>query len=1048
MRKTDLERRNLMKRILCTLPLLLTVCRIWAFPFYDSFGDKTASGGSSYSVGSALATQNDGAGDVWNLVASTIGSTEPLILAGNLNYPNMPQSLGNSVSFTGVVSKGDRLNFNASITVTNTRAYYSYLMKLTDLSTVPATAATNHFTGFSDGNAGQTTPVLRMAARVVVEKSGTNYVLGMSRNNNPTDNVYATNLFTTNDVVLVVGSYDRIGGVTNINLWLNPPASSLGSNNPPAATLTMPLGTSGAFTGDINATGGGIILGFCIVNQSPLAPSGIIDEVRIGTNWTFVTGGDPAILQNPTNRIVASGGSASFTVVARGTPTFGYQWYKDSSPLNDGGNLSGTHTATLNVTGVSGADVGSYSVFVTNGVGNFVQSVGASLSLITDPLITAQPQNVTTNFGGTAIFQVTATGTAPLGYQWHRQGFGDLSDGGNVSGSHSNVLVLTGVSSSDAGSYYVTVSNNVAQVDSSMATLTVLDPYISTQPVSVTTNAGGTAVFHAVATGSGSLSYSWLKNGNVIFGGGNIFGANTDTLTISNVTAADVANYSMVANGLGSVTSSVVALTVLSPVSITVQPSPRTILTGTRAVFTVLAGGSGSLAYQWQKGGVNISGATSTSYVLANAQPSMNGNYSVIVTNSFSSITSSVASLTVSSSLSLGQTNLVVVRIGDGDQALTVNGNSMYLDQYATDGTYINTITIPEDGPGSMVAIGWDNISGVNAGSTTGTILTRSLDGRFIVIAGYHTNLNYGANLNNTTSALVPKGVALIDSYGQYTLAVADTNSIFDNSLWRAGITDGTNNYWGGANLGGTYYFGFDAPTSLVQNTMVNMRSMALFNGDIYAVGAATPNGVLKISGMPKTNSAASVLFTTSIGSGLFDLTVSPNGNVIYVTDQRSSSATPEPGGIHRFDVDGSNWNLSYTLNAGFGNLGPRYITADFSGANPVLYVTSNDQTFDNNRIIKIVDTGAGSAGTTLLNAGPNQTFRSIRFGPIPNPIAPRPLLSGVQSGNNLILSWSGAYNLQSSLNVTGIYTNITSATSPYTNAIGPAPRRFFRLSN
>jgi len=57
-------------------------------------------------------------------------------------------------------------------------------------------------------------------------------------------------------------------------------------------------------------------------------------------------------------------------------------------------------------------------------------------------------------------------------------------------------------------------------------------------------------------------------------------------------------------------------------------------------------------------------------------------------------------------------------------------------------------------------------------------------------------------------------------------------------------------------------------------------------------------------------------------------------------------------------------------------------------------------------------------------------------------------LLSGVQSGNNLILSWSGAYNLQSSLNVTGIYTNITSATSPYTNAIGPAPRRFFRLSN
>jgi hypothetical protein len=1032
-----------MKKIVLLFSAFMVVNQVSAFPFYDPFADKTGSGGSGYSAGSPLATQGNGS-DVWNLVASSIGSTEPLIAAGSLSYTNMPQSSGNSVTFTGVVSKGDRLNFNATIMVTNTRAYYSYLLKLTDLSTVPATAATNHFTGFSDGNAGQTTPVLRTAARVVVEKSGSGYLLGMGRNNNPADNVYATNVFTTNDVVLVVASYDRIGGVTNINLWLNPPGSSFGSNNPPGATLTMPLGTAGAFTGDINATGGGLIQGFCIVNQSPLEPSGIIDEVRIGTNWSFVTGGDPAILQNPTNRIVASGNNASFNVVARGTPTLGYQWYKDgTTPLNDGGNLSGTHTATLTVSAVSGGDAGSYSVFVTNGVGNFVQSSGATLSLITDPLITGQPQNVTTNFGTTAKFQVIATGTAPLRYQWHKQFFGDLTDGGNVSGSQTNVLTLAGVATADAGGYYVTVSNNIAQVDSDTVTLTVLDPYISTQPVSVTTNAGGTAVFHAVATGSGSLGYSWLKNGNVIFGGVNIFGANTDTLTISNVSSADQAGYSMVANGSGSITSSVASLTVLSSVSITVQPQPRTILTGTRAVFAVVAGGSGSLAYQWQKGGANISGATSTSYVLANAQPAMNGNYSVVVSNSFSSITSSIVPLTVSSSLTLADTNLVVVRVGDGDQVLTVNGNSMYLDQYATDGTYINTITIPEDGSSSMVAIGWDNISGVQAGSTTGTVLTRSLDGRFIVVAGYHTNLNYGASLNNSTSATVPKGIALIDSYGQYTLAVADTNSTFDSSLWRSGIADGTNNYWGGANLGGTYYFGFDAAPALIQNTMVNMRSMALFNGDIYAVGAATPNGVLKINGMPKTNSTATLLFTGSSGS--FDLAVSPNGNLIYVTDQRGLG---NGGGVQRYDFDGSNWNLSYTLNTGFANVGPRYVTADFSGGNPVIYVTSNEQSFDNDRIIKIVDTGAGSAGTTLVYAGVNQTFRSIRFGPVQNPIAPRPLLSGVRDGNTLILSWSGAFNLQSSLNVTGVYTNITAATSPYTNAFGPAPQRFFRLKN
>src|SRR5262249_9220623 len=144
------------------------------------------------------------------------------------------------------------------------------------------------------------------------------------------------------------------------------------------------------------------------------------------------------------------------------------------------------------------------------------------------------------------------------------------------------------------------------------------------------------------------------------------------------------------------------------------------------------------------------------------------------------------------------------------------------------------------------------------------------------------------------------------------------------------------------------------------------------------------------------------------------------------------------------YDFNGSSWNLAYTINTGFGNLGPRYVTADFSGPNPVLYVTSNDQTFDNNRLIKVVDTGAGSAGTTLAYAGANQTFRGIRFGPVVG----QPLLSFVRDGNNLILSWSGTFNLQMATNVTGAYSNVNGATSPYTNMIGSEPRRFFRLRN
>jgi hypothetical protein len=784
---------------------------------------------------------------------------------------------------------------------------------------------------------------------------------------------------------------------------------------------------------------------FGIMCQFAGAPGGIIDDVRVATNWAFATGGDPAILLNPTNRIVPPGNNTSFSVLARGTPTLSYQWYKDgTTPLADGGNISGAQTATLSVSGISAGDAGSYSVFVTNGVGDFAQSSSATLSLLTDPIITGQPQSVTTNFGDTATFQVTVGGTSPFNYQWHKDGV-DLTDGGNITGSQSNVLTITGVAGADGGNYSVTVTNALGSVDSATAALTVLDPYVSAQPVSVTTNAGATAVFHVGATGSGgSFNYQWLKNGNLMFDGGNVSGAASDTLALANVSAADQAGYSAIVIGFSSVTSSVANLTVLSPVSIPIQPNPRTVAAGTKAVFAVEAAGSGTLSYQWQREGVDIANATAAAYVIANAQASDQGNYQVVVTNSFSAATSSIAVLSVSNSLTLAETNLIVIRVGDGAQGLTLTGNSMALDQFDINGGYVNSVSIPDSGASALVALGQENLNGVNSGSTTGSGLTRSLDGRFMVIAAYNTNLNYGANLNTSFATNVPRGVGLIESHAQYTLAVSDTNSVYDATIFRCAITDGTNNYWGAAGANGTYYFGFDAPPAVIQTTFANMRSMSLFNGDIYCSGAvAGSTGILKINGMPKVATTPTVLFSGSSGS--YDMTVSPDGNLIYLADQRN---VLNGGGIQRYDFDGSSWALTYTITSGFGNLGPRMLTADFSGPSPVIYATCNDQTFENNRLVKIVDTGASSAATTLASAGASQTFRGIHFGPVPNTVVARPTLSFTRDGNNLILNWSGAFTLQSAANVTGTYVDVSGATSPYTNDVTMATQQYFRLRN
>jgi hypothetical protein len=78
-------------------------------------------------------------------------------------------------------------------------------------------------------------------------------------------------------------------------------------------------------------------------------------------------------------------------------------------------------------------------------------------------------------------------------------------------------------------------------------------------------------------------------------------------------------------------------------------PQTQTANAGSTATYTVTASGAGVLGYQWTKNGANISGATKTSYALANVQQASVANYAVVVTNTtFSgSITSAPVSLIV-----------------------------------------------------------------------------------------------------------------------------------------------------------------------------------------------------------------------------------------------------------------------------------------------------------------------------------------------------------------------------------------------------------------
>ena len=167
-----------------------------------------------------------------------------------------------------------------------------------------------------------------------------------------------------------------------------------------------------------------------------------------------------------------------------------------------------------------------------------------------------QPISRTNDAATVVCFSALAVGTEPLSYQW-RKGETNLSDGGNVFGTATPILMLTNVLGGDAGAYSVVVTNSCGGLTSSVATLTVVDPLITNQPGSQSTTPGQFIGLSVAVVGTPPLAYQWRKDG------ASLTGATTSSLSWTNVQGSDAGSYDVVVTNLyGSVTSAVAVLTV------------------------------------------------------------------------------------------------------------------------------------------------------------------------------------------------------------------------------------------------------------------------------------------------------------------------------------------------------------------------------------------------------------------------------------------------------------------------------------------------------
>jgi hypothetical protein len=336
-----------------------------------------------------------------------------------------------------------------------------------------------------------------------------------------------------------------------------------------------------------------------------------------------------AISTQPVTQTVIVGTQVTLTVAATGTPTPTYQWRKN------GADLTGAANNSLDLGAVSLADAGNYDVVVSNST-NTATSEVAVVTVTQAPSISTQPASQSIATGAEATFTVQATGFPAPTYQWQK--------GGNViTGATNASYTIAQTVAADAGAYTVVVTNSLGSLTSEAATLTVtLGAAITTQPVSQTVAVGTQVTLTVVATGSPAPTYQWRKNGSAITG------ATASTLDLGTVALADEGNYDVVVtNSIGSATSDAAVIIVTETPAINTQPVSQTVTAGTAVTFTVAATGTPTPTYQWRKGGVDISGATSTSFIITSPALADAADYDVVVTNSIGNVTSAAATLTV-----------------------------------------------------------------------------------------------------------------------------------------------------------------------------------------------------------------------------------------------------------------------------------------------------------------------------------------------------------------------------------------------------------------
>jgi hypothetical protein len=574
------------------------------------------------------------------------------------------------------------------------------------------------------------------------------------------------------------------------------------------------------------------------------------------------------------------------------------------------------------------------------------------------PTILSQPMDVISPIGSVVTFSVTIGGSQPLSCQWWRAGTNLLNDA-RISGVTGNSLTISNVQAFDESGYSVVVSNAYGSVTSAIAVLNVSLATIANAVDAtnlVWTTGGNVPWFFQTATnhdgvdsaqsgaitsnevswvettvaGPGTLSFWWqasLDAGDRFeFSYGNdsdywqeaycqgchVFAPwakETYSIQAGTQTLRWVwTNYVGQASGLGAVWLDQVQWSpVPSAPTITMQPTGRSVGVGDGLTFAVAATGTIPLSYQWRKDGANLidggrhSGVASANLTISNVQTNDAGNFNVVVTNAYGSVTSSVAVLTVrleptiaaqpQSQLVLSGANALLAVSAHGAAPLTFQwfkdgiplADSGHIAGAHTSTLVITNTAVSDSGLYSVVV---SNTFGVT-NSSLATLVVRQQ--QQCVVTG---NLNAGGAV--TKKVMVSGNRAYLGNGHNDSLTVLGNLDIVDVS-----------NPSGPSRMGGTVV-GYS-----------DINSVAIVGDLAYlAVGFSIPMGLAIVN---VSNPVAPAVLGTYDMSGAVQ-----HGNDVVISGSTAYLAAGGTGTLHVFDVSNptniarwGGWTNSYTA----GNL-------------------------------------------------------------------------------------------------------------------------------